>query len=59
VSPPIPQDYIDDLLARSDLVALIGARVELRRSGHEYIGRCPFHEERTPSFTVSPQKGRN
>jgi DNA primase len=57
VSPPIPQDYIDDLLARSDLVALIGARVELRRSGHEYIGRCPFHEERTPSFTVSPQKG--
>ncbi len=57
MSPPIPQDYIDDLLARSDLVALIGARVELRRSGHEYLGRCPFHEERTPSFTVSPQKG--
>ena len=57
MSPPIPQDYIDDLLARSDLVALVGARVELRRSGHEYIGRCPFHEERTPSFTVSPQKG--
>jgi DNA primase len=57
VSPPIPQDYIDDLLARCDLVALIGSRVELRRSGHEYLGRCPFHDERTPSFTVSPQKG--
>jgi DNA primase len=47
---------IDDLLARTDLVEVIGARVPLKRQGREYSARCPFHDERSPSFTVSPVK---
>jgi len=56
MSKRIPQHFIDDLLNRTDIVALISARMELRRAGHEFSARCPFHEERTPSFTVSPVK---
>ncbi len=52
----IPDAFIDDLLARSDLVEIIGARVPLKRQGKEYSARCPFHDERSPSFTVSPVK---
>lgn len=52
----IPDSFIDDLLARSDLVEIIGARVPLKRQGKEYSARCPFHDERSPSFTVSPTK---
>ncbi|QNP41812.1 DNA primase [Lysobacter solisilvae (ex Woo and Kim 2020)] len=52
----IPDGFIDDLLARSDLVEIIGARVPLKRQGKEYSARCPFHDERSPSFTVSPTK---
>jgi DNA primase len=52
----IPDAFIDDLLARTDLVELIGARVPLKRQGREYSARCPFHDERSPSFTVSPIK---
>ncbi|MGV8941972.1 MAG: DNA primase [Lysobacter sp.] len=52
----IPDAFIDDLLARSDLVELIGARVPLKRQGKEYAACCPFHDERSPSFTVSPAK---
>ncbi|MBS0193905.1 MAG: DNA primase [Proteobacteria bacterium] len=52
----IPDAFIDDLLARTDLVELIGARVPLKRQGREYSARCPFHDERSPSFTVSPSK---
>ncbi len=52
----IPQSFIDDLLARTDLVALVGERVTLKKAGRDFSGRCPFHEERTPSFTVSPGK---
>ncbi len=52
----IPDAFIDDLLARSDIVELIGGRVPLKRQGREYSGRCPFHDERSPSFTVSPIK---
>ncbi|PIQ38317.1 MAG: DNA primase [Lysobacterales bacterium CG17_big_fil_post_rev_8_21_14_2_50_64_11] len=48
--------FLDDLLARTDIVEVIGARVEIKRAGREYHGRCPFHDERTPSFTVSPSK---
>jgi DNA primase len=48
--------FIDDLLARTDLVEVIGARVPLKRQGREYSARCPFHDERSPSFTVSPVK---
>jgi DNA primase len=52
----IPDSFLDDLLARTDIVELIEARVPLKRAGREYQARCPFHDERTPSFTVSPNK---
>jgi DNA primase len=52
----IPDAFIDDVLARTDIVELIGARVPLKRQGREYSARCPFHDERSPSFTVSPNK---
>lgn len=52
----IPDAFIDDLLARSDIVEIVGARVPLKRQGKEYSARCPFHDERSPSFTVSPTK---
>lgn len=53
----IPQDFIDDLIDRADIVEVIGARVKLKKAGREYKAPCPFHNEKTPSFTVSPQKG--
>ncbi|MEJ2060485.1 MAG: DNA primase [Gammaproteobacteria bacterium] len=52
----IPQSFIDDLLARVDIVEVIDARVPLKKSGHEYKACCPFHNEKTPSFYVSPGK---
>jgi DNA primase len=52
----IPQSFIDDLTARADIVELIGARVELKKAGREYRACCPFHNEKTPSFWVSPVK---
>ena len=54
---PIPREFIDDLLDRADLAEIIGERVKLTRAGREYKGLCPFHQEKTPSFTVSPDKG--
>jgi DNA primase len=52
----IPDAFIDDLLARTDIVEIINARVPLKRQGKEYAARCPFHDERSASFTVSPTK---
>ncbi len=52
----IPESFIDELLQRVDIVDVIGARVQLKRAGKEYQARCPFHDERSPSFTVVPQK---
>ncbi len=52
----IPDAFIDDLLARTDIVELVGSRVPLKRQGKEYSSRCPFHDERSASFTVSPTK---
>jgi DNA primase len=52
----IPDAFIDELLARTDIVELVGARVPLKKQGREYSARCPFHDERSPSFTVSPVK---
>ena len=52
----IPRAFIDDLIARADLVELIGARVPLKRAGREYKANCPFHNEKTPSFWVNPAK---
>ncbi|HVJ36783.1 MAG TPA: DNA primase [Stenotrophomonas sp.] len=52
----IPDAFIDDLLARTDIVEVISTRVPLKRQGKEYSSRCPFHDERSASFTVSPTK---
>jgi DNA primase len=52
----IPESFIDELLTRTDIVELIERRLEMKRAGSEYHARCPFHEEKTPSFTVSPTK---
>ena len=52
----IPQHFIDELIARADIVEIIGARVPLKKSGREYKACCPFHNEKTPSFWVSPDK---
>ena len=53
----IPQDFIDDLIARADVVEVVGRRVPLKKAGREFKACCPFHDEKTPSFTVSPGKG--
>ena len=52
----IPQSFINDLLARTDIVDVIDARVQLKKAGKNYQARCPFHDEKTPSFSVSPDK---
>jgi DNA primase len=53
----IPQDFIDDLIARADVVEVVGRRIQLKKAGREFKACCPFHDEKTPSFTVSPTKG--
>jgi DNA primase len=53
----IPQDFIDDLIARADITEVVGRRVQLKKAGREFKACCPFHDEKTPSFTVSPGKG--
>jgi DNA primase len=52
----IPKQFIDELLTRSDIIDVIDARVPLRKAGKDYKACCPFHEEKTPSFTVSADK---
>jgi DNA primase len=52
----IPDQFIDELLARIDIVDVIEQRVPLRKAGRDWSARCPFHDERSPSFTVSPAK---
>ncbi|MBW6495028.1 MAG: DNA primase, partial [Burkholderiaceae bacterium] len=52
----IPHDFIQELLARLDIVEVVGRNVALRKAGANYQGLCPFHAEKTPSFTVSPTK---
>ena len=52
----IPQGFIDDLLARADIVEVIDSYVPLRKAGKDHQALCPFHEEKTPSFTVSQNK---
>ncbi|MEM7765456.1 MAG: DNA primase [Pseudomonadota bacterium] len=53
----IPQSFIEDLVARADIIEVLGSRMDLKKAGREYKGLCPFHGEKTPSFTVSPNKG--
>ena len=52
----IPQSFIQDLLARVDIVDVVGKYVQLKKGGANYMGLCPFHNEKSPSFTVSPTK---
>lgn len=56
VSGRIPRQFIDDLLQRVDLVDLIDGYVPLKKSGSNYVARCPFHNEKTPSFSVNRDK---
>jgi DNA primase len=52
----IPQTFIQDLLARADVVEIVGRHVQLKKGGANFSGLCPFHSEKSPSFTVSPTK---
>lgn len=52
----IPQSFIDDLLNRTDIVDVVSSRIQLKKTGKNLSACCPFHKEKTPSFTVSPDK---
>ncbi|MBA2674852.1 DNA primase, partial [Ramlibacter sp.] len=52
----IPQSFIQELLARADVVEIVGRHVQLKKGGANFLGLCPFHGEKSPSFTVSPSK---
>jgi len=52
----IPSSFIDEILARTDIVDVIEARVTLKKTGQNYSGLCPFHQEKSPSFSVSQEK---
>jgi DNA primase len=56
VAGRIPQAFVDDLLSRVDIVDFIHKRVPLKKAGKNYQACCPFHDEKTPSFSVNPQK---
>ena len=53
----IPDEMVEEVRARADIVDVIGEFVQLKKAGREYKANCPFHEERTPSFYVVPDKG--
>ena len=53
---PIPDHVIDEIRDRADIVEVIGEVVELKKRGRNFVGLCPFHAEKTPSFTVTPEK---
>lgn len=55
--PEIPQPVLDEIKHRVDLVALVSEHLRLKRSGRGFVGLCPFHEEKTPSFYVNPDRG--
>ena len=52
----IPQPFIQELLARADIVDIVGRHVQLKKGGANFSGLCPFHTEKSPSFSVSPTK---
>ncbi|MWV11236.1 DNA primase [Pseudomonas sp. R-28-1W-6] len=52
----IPQSFIDDLLNRTDIVEVVSSRIQIKKAGKNYTACCPFHKEKTPSFSVSPDK---
>ena len=51
------QDKIEEVRARADIVEIIGAQVRLKRAGRNFVGLCPFHNEKTPSFSVNAERG--
>lgn len=53
----IPQHFVDDLITRADIVEVIGQRIQLKKAGREFKAVCPFHDEKSASFTVVPHKG--
>src|SRR5436189_627707 len=53
----ISQNTIQEILGRIDIIDIVGDYVKLKKRGANYLGLCPFHNEKTPSFTVSPAKG--
>jgi DNA primase len=53
----IPEDVISQIRDRCDIVAVVGRHVQLRKGGRNFKGLCPFHQEKTPSFSVSPERG--
>ena len=53
---PFPQSFMDELTARNDIVDVVGSYVQLTRKGGNLFGLCPFHSEKTGSFSVSPDK---
>ena len=52
----IPRPFIDDLLTKANIVDVVNSRVKLKKAGRDYQACCPFHHEKTPSFTVSEKK---
>jgi DNA primase len=54
MSGRIPQHFIDELVGRADIIDVIGTRVSLKKAGKEFKACCPFHDEKSPSFTVVP-----
>ena len=56
MSGRIPREFIDELLVRVDIVDLIDSHVPLKKTGTNYVARCPFHTEKTPSFSVNRNK---
>jgi len=56
MSGRIPREFIDDLLVRVDIVDLVDSHVPLKKAGSSYVARCPFHSEKTPSFSVNRKK---
>jgi len=56
VAGRIPQEFINEVIERSDIVDIIGSRTSVKKAGTSYKACCPFHHEKTPSFHISPQK---
>ena len=50
-------DLIEEVVSRNDIVDVISGYIKLKKNGSSYVGLCPFHNEKTPSFSVAPEKG--
>ena len=54
---PLPDSFLDELKARSDITEIVSGYVSLKRRGKNMVGLCPFHNEKTPSFNIYPENG--